>query len=247
MTSGDRMEPAKETIERLQQSLQRQESSTGSQFDSAQCPKCFGNGYVMSEKDGERRAVECMCVKEKRVQARLPRKFRIASLLDFPKSVQDFVLDWLAKPGDGLLITGGVGRGKTHLAAALVRTLLLIGQEAKFSKCARLYGEVREAYRLNTGEPAVLAEYLRHRFLFLDDLGAGGLSDHERRITLQIIDERLDEMLPTTITSNWGIEEIAEKMDARIASRLQTFTFLALDGPDRRLSLGVMQALEPNP
>jgi DNA replication protein DnaC len=157
--------------------------------------------------------------------------------LEFPQGVQNAAMAWLANPRDGLLITGAVGTGKTHLAAALVRTLLLINQEALFRRCADLYLALRESYRLDVGEESVLAEYMRHRFLFLDDLGAGSLSDHERRITLEVLDRRLNDLLPTCVTANWSTQEIAEKMDERIASRIESFTSLRLDGRDRRTEL----------
>ena len=60
----------------------------------------------------------------------------------------------------------------------------------------------------------------RMRFLVLDDLGAGSLSDCERRYTLELIDTRLNKLRPTIVTSNWNLQEIAERMDDRIASRL---------------------------
>lgn len=181
-----------------------------------------------------RGARECGCLAEKRVQSRLPKRFREASLMHFPETIRNFALDWLAKPKDGLLIAGPVGTGKTHLAAALVRTLLLIKQEASFRRCSDLYSDLRESYRVESGEEVVLSRYTRHKFLFLDDLGAGSLSDHERRFTLEVLDRRLNDLLPTCVTTNWNSQEIAEKMDDRIASRLESFNCLQLQGRDRR-------------
>lgn len=158
-------------------------------------------------------------------------------MLDFPEPVRNFTLNWLEKPRDGLLLVGAVGTGKTHLAAALARTLLLVNQEASFRRCSDLYAELRESYRIEAGEESILSGYTRHRFLFLDDLGAGSLSDHERRFTLEVLDRRLNDMMPTCVTTNWSSQEIAEKMDERIASRLESFASLRLEGKDRRLDI----------
>jgi len=76
----------------------------------------------------------------------------------------------------------------------------------------------------------------KSRFLVLDDLGAGSLSDCERRYTLELIDTRLNSMRPTIVTSNWNLEEISERMDDRVASRLAGFAALELAGKDRRLT-----------
>lgn len=174
--------------------------------------------------------------------ARLPQRFRQATLLDFPKNIQDFVLDWLAHPRDGLLLTGAVGTGKTHLLAAIARTLLLVHQEAAFHRCAELYVALRTCYGENCSEESVLRKYFAPRWLCLDDLGAGSLSDFERRNTLEILDQRFNRNLPTAISTNWSLEQIAERMDDRIASRLGSLAGLELSGEDRRESVAAHPA-----
>lgn len=200
------------------------------------CSQCEDMGYVVESG----RARECQCVAEKRVAASLPPRYRSASLLDYPKKTQSVVLDWLAKPGDGLLLTGAVGTGKTHFAAAITRTLVMIGHGTMFRRCAELYAAMREAYRLNLDEKSVVEKYLKTRILALDDLGAGSLSDHERRITLDVFDERLNACLPTVVTTNWTLDQIAERMDDRIASRLGSFLNVELLGSDRRLAIATI-------
>ena len=75
----------------------------------------------------------------------------------------------------------------------------------------------------------------RVRFLVFDDLGAGSLSDCERRYTLELLDTRQNKLRPTVVTSNWDLQEIAERMDDRVASRLAGFAALELSGKDKRL------------
>jgi hypothetical protein len=48
------------------------------------------------------------------------------------------------------------------------------------------------------------------------------------------LDRRLNDVLPTCVTTNWSPEQIAERMDDRIASRIQSFVLLRLDGSDWR-------------
>jgi DNA replication protein DnaC len=226
------MELAADIAVRVQQLFQRQGNTPDQDSSSpiVECEHCGDSGYIL-EKGCAR---ECQCVAEKRVSFSLPARYRKASLLDFPQGTQQAVLDWLARPGDGLLLTGGVGTGKTHLAAAITRTLVMIRSQVMFRRCSELYAAVRETYRTNLDERTVLEKYLKPRMLVLDDLGAGSLSDHERRITLDVFDDRLNACLPTIATTNWSLEEIGQKMDDRIASRLSSFLEIELTGMDRR-------------
>jgi chromosomal replication initiation ATPase DnaA len=226
------MESMKEILERLARSIASQESSTQNPPDSptSECAACGDTGFVRAGNG----MVECACAVERRVTARLPPDYRLASLLDVPPAVQNFVLDWFAKPGQGLFIVGPTGRGKTHLAAAIVRTLVMLQYEAFFLRCADLYADLRETYQTDTSERAVYARYSKYRYLVLDDIGAGGLSDFQRYSVTEFLDQRINRRAPTIVTSNWGLEQIAEKMDERIASRISSFACLELTGEDRR-------------
>jgi len=182
--------------------------------------------------------VPCVCQRERRLQRELPPRYREARLDDFGRPLIEQAVRWLDAPRDGLFITGPVGTGKTHLGCAMVRWRLEQGKPAAFRRFAGFYASLRESYRLNTGEAEVLRPYLEGPFLVLDDLGAGGLSDHERRAALEVLDQRLNHLKPTVATSNWTLQEIAQRMDDRIASRLASYTYIRLEGQDRRLVSG---------
>ena len=79
-----------------------------------------------------------------------------------------------------------------------------------------------------------MQEYAEIPLLVLDDLGAGSLSDHERRCTLELLERRLNAMRPTVVTTNWTIEQIGKLMDERIASRLSAFAVISFIGKDLR-------------
>lgn len=134
-----------------------------------------------------------------------------------------------------MLIPGAAGIGKTYLAAALVGESIRRGGHAAFKRCADLYAALRETYRTGASEESVLTDYRKASVLALDDLGAGSLSDHERRFTLEVLDRRHNRMLPTIVTTNWDLARISQQMDDRIASRLGGFTRIDLGTADRRL------------
>ncbi|HVI10208.1 MAG TPA: ATP-binding protein [Candidatus Binatia bacterium] len=155
-------------------------------------------------------------------------------LLDFPDVVQELVKQWLLRPGDGLLITGKAGVGKTHLLIACARTAIQLSRPSRVDFFQKFYMDLRDTYRRNESEEMAYASRDNTPFLFIDDLGVGALSDMERRCTLELLDRRLHKMRPTCLTSNWCLAEIAEKFDERIASRLQSFQQIEITGPDRR-------------
>ena len=97
---------------------------------------------------------------------------------------------------------------------------------------SRFYREIRAGFNSERSEEAVLAEYVRAHWLLLDDVGAGALSDFERRYLLDLLDQRADRK--TLITSNLTIEDFARRLDERVASRLREFTSLDCQGADRR-------------
>lgn len=182
----------------------------------------------------------CPCVAERKIAAYLPAKYCAARLADFRPDVSEGVRHWLRKPSAGLLIFGEVGRGKTHLAASIFRVLVEARRDVAFERCAKFYADSRETFRTNCSERAVLDPLEHVHFLVMDDLGAGKLSDYERRLALELFECRINGKRPTVVTTNWSLDEISELMDDRIASRLSLFTQLKLSGTDlRELESGI--------
>lgn len=179
----------------------------------------------------------CECRFERIIAARLPERFHRARLFDFPKGTAEAVGAWITNPTDGLLLFGGTGSGKTHLAAAILREVVIGGGDIQFRRAADLYQAIRGSFHnQDNSEVSILKDYQGPDILILDDLGAGTLSDFERRYTLEVFDCRLNARKPTIVTTNWSLSEIANKLDDRIASRLSGFILLEFRGTDKRSS-----------
>jgi hypothetical protein len=199
---------------------------------SPACTECAGTGYLVTRGGAHR----CACMIEKSVIGALQSisRYQQARLSDFSRKLCDDVLAWASHPSDGLFVTGPTGTGKTHLGAALVRAWFESGKRAVFRRSADLYLEIRQSYHTDLSEQTLLTVCSSTPLLVLDDFAGGSLSDHERRVALEVLDRRMNDLKPTVVTSNWPIQQISDRMDERIGSRLSAFRVIVLKSDDRR-------------
>lgn len=163
-------------------------------------------------------------------------KYHNARLADFPQSfLEQDILPWLREPTEGMILAGKCGSGKTYMACALVRAVVESGKKAAFINASDLYREIRCTYdTYNLGERFIMEHYCDAPMLVLDDIGAGSLSDYERRIFLNILNTRGNDCRPTVVTTNLSLDQIRDLMDERISSRLKDYLAVAFTGADRR-------------
>lgn len=126
-----------------------------------------------------------------------------------------------ASNGEGLFLTGGNGTGKTHLAIAVMRELILGDHlNCYFIKLPELLLDIRERIRGGESEKEVIREYKNYDYLFLDELGVEKVSEWVLQDLYLILDGRSGALKPTIITSNLGLEEIEEHIGSRFVSRI---------------------------
>jgi DNA replication protein DnaC len=96
---------------------------------------------------------------------------------------------------------------------------------------------LRESYSKNdTSEGEIISKYTEGSLLVLDDLGAEKSTEWSINILYIIIDRRYRDEKKTIITSNLSLDELADKLDDRIASRIAGMcTVVPMGGADRRL------------
>lgn len=140
-----------------------------------------------------------------------------------------------AESRDGwLLIQGGFGCGKTHLAAAIANFSVGIGMPTLFITVPDLLDSLRYAYDDpdSTFEQR-FEEVRKSPLLILDDFGTQNATEWAREKLFQIFNYRYINKLPTVVTTNLALDEI----EGRIQSRLrdpEIVTIVRILAPDYR-------------
>ncbi|GAB4437255.1 MAG: hypothetical protein Kow0031_19050 [Anaerolineae bacterium] len=152
-------------------------------------------------------------------------------------------LEFARHPQGWLVLLGGYGCGKTHLAAAIANHQIESGQPALFVVVPDLLDHLRSTYSpsSNTTYDQRFEDIRTASLLILDDLGSHSATPWAQEKLFQLFNYRYNAQLPTVVTSNHELEEI----DIRIRSRIidpdlsRIMTILA---PDFRQS-GVAQGI----
>lgn len=140
-------------------------------------------------------------------------------------------------PTGWLLLKGGFGAGKTHLAAAIANYRISQALPALFIVVPDLLDYLRATYSPNSAVTYdERFESLRSAsLLILDDYGAHSATPWAQEKLYQLLNYRYNAQLPTVITTNQELEEI----DLRLRSRLADVTIcqiVHINAPDFRQS-----------
>ena len=121
----------------------------------------------------------------------------------------------------GLLFLGTTGVGKTHLAVAVLRELMIRkGVECLFYDFRDLLKEIQDSYNpvSQTSELRVLQPVLDIEVLLLDELAASNPSDWVKETLAYIINARYNQKRVTLITTTLPLGESASRREVRAPS-----------------------------
>ena len=207
------------------------------------CPVCHGAGFVRDDvpvgDPSFGQAVPCVC-KERALEDRRRADLRRMSSLDafhdktfanFDASVPgvrealEVARRYAEDPQGWLVLSGGYGAGKTHLAAAIASERLAVGQSVFFSITPDLLDHLRATFAptSETQYDELFDKVREAGLLVLDDLGAENGTAWATEKLFQIINYRYNYRMPTVITTN---HQLQSRLDERLRSRLSDLSFV---------------------
>jgi DNA replication protein DnaC len=218
----------------------RREAGGGSEA----CLLCGGTGWVLESSEGRKQAHPCVCRAAAIARARLdaagiPQRYRDCTLENFSDNhvsltrargaAREFV-DTYPAVDAGLLLVGPSGRGKTHLACAilseLVRTKGVTGLYVDFSD---LLMKIQTSFRpdADMSKESVLTPYAETELLVIDELGASKPHPWVLDVLYSLLNTRYNRKRLTVATSNFEDEPEPgsgerEKLEDRIGYRLRS-------------------------
>jgi len=231
------------------------------------CEHCNDVGLVATEKGS--RPCECQLDNARRIlidAARFPGAYKHATLDNF-KTVPHARMGILAanklvaemvptRPGPGLLFSGSVGTGKTHLAVAIGRALIeKWALRIHFADVRDLLQRLRQSYgdQPRETERQILEPLKKAEVVILDELGAVRPTDWAFETTEAVIGTLYNTQTRVIVTTNFPNlpagaaaagsdyaraarqETLGDRIGARMWSRLQQMCVaIEMNGPDFR-------------
>ena len=161
-------------------------------------------------------------------QERVKRRFKGSKIPEryFGKTLADYDVDRLNETAvkfaksalvkrRGAFLHGERGVGKTFLASIIAQEFLNAGLTVVFAKVPALLSDIRDTFNGNSQftEAELITAACNVDLLVLDDFGLEKPTMFVGSTLCTIIDARYDKNLPTLITSNYRLEEIAKNLD----------------------------------
>ncbi len=225
------------------------------------CPICGGKGWILETVDGRRVARPCECRnatlrQERLTAAGIPERYREDTLDNFVDNTlslqqakakaRDFI-DRYPFVEAGLLFVGPSGRGKTHLACAVLSELASTkGVNGIYLDFSELLLRIQTSFRpdADASKESVLVPFVETELLVLDELGASKPHPWVQDVLYNLLNTRYNKKRVTIATSNFEDdpdaasgerEKLEDRLGYRVRSRLYEMCVLVpLRGSDFR-------------
>jgi DNA replication protein DnaC len=168
-------------------------------------------------------------------RAAIPERFRLCTLDNYIPGCQNAAralliasgyaddFDNMMKKGTCLIFCGGIGTGKTHLAAGIAHRVMEKGRQAVFISVIAAVRSVKETYsrKSEKTESQAIRDLTDPDLLILDEVGIQLGSDTEKIILFEIINGRYEAMRPTVLISNLDASGVESALGTRGFDRLR--------------------------
>lgn len=178
------------------------------------------------------------------LRAKLGRRFRSRTFDNYRPNAENttavnackrFVDNVDRKDGNGLIIIGPYGVGKTHMAAAITNALLDKGIPCLFDTFSGHLATLKA--EIDSGEKRRHLDLMKRvPVLVIDDVGKEQVTDYTKNVLFDVINSRYEAYLPVVITTNYNAKQLETYLGGAIFSRIcETCTAIAMRGEDYRI------------
>lgn len=199
------------------------------------CPKC-AEARAAAEAETERRqkaATRRLDVDARHRDSGVPLRFRDRTFANYepetkPAKIALAVCKRYAetkeelREGRSLVLTGGPGTGKTHLACAVAKHVIEEHvASVRFVTVADMLRQIKETYRKDATqtESSVIESFIGCDLLVIDEIGVQVGSEHEKLLLFEVLNGRYQELAPTILVSNLSAEELEQFLGHRVMDR----------------------------
>lgn len=136
------------------------------------------------------------------------------------KFADEFADKWTL--GQGLVLSGKPGTGKSHLAAAVMQHVIA-NHSTLYVTCMDVIRMVRETWRRDSQESErdVLNRLGRINLLVIDEVGVQYGTDSEQNILFDVLDLRYRDQLPTILLTNQDMAGAKQFLGERTWDRIR--------------------------
>ncbi len=243
-------------LQKERQALAEANFPAGYLDETPVCTVCGGSGYIGTTmcscllelcRQEQKKEIAVLAQEEQRFP-----NFRLEYYSDqvdpkygaSPRMIMNKALDVCQRyantfgPGSGnLLFVGGTGLGKTFLSACVAAEVAERGYSVAYESASRLFS-ILEKNRFNPNEQTAAAvEKLEScDLLIIDDLGTELPGQFVTAALYNLVNDRLIAGKSMVISTNLNVNEIGQRYNPQIASRLQgSFNRLTFVGQDIRI------------
>ena len=216
------------------------------------CPTCSADRRAAEEAQRARQEQRERQIEVQRLRSAsgIPARFVDRSFAGYSATVpgqkialgvcRAFAETWSDKRRDGasLVLTGGPGTGKTHLACAVANAVMEAHlSTVAFGTVATLLRYIKDTYRKDAtkSEQQAIDDLVRPDLLIVDEVGVQVGSEHEKLLTFEVLNARYQECRPTILISNLSANDLETFLGQRVMDRYRECgSVLAFDWQSHR-------------